>query len=277
MILLSLLFSLSLPGSSSAAEGFRASAEKNVMMLKGRFNGATAFLLKTSTHGQVLVTQKHVLDPGDLTIQRGNAVGLLFRLKVVEPGAFQRAFVPEKIWESPELDLTVLKPAFDLTALCKCEGLLPSSFTSGPASLVGYPITELRIYPRTSRLFSLWRQLGQDVRQQRSEGAVYAEENGFFGDMDALPGNSGGPILDRNGNVMGIIHAQMAKEEEGYRYKSPSRPDPDSSRFKWSFGRRQEINIIYICFFRERPPLIPRFSLFWRFPEMGLGEKNKSM
>ena len=50
-----------------AAEGFTPSEERNVVMLKGRTDGGTAFIFNDPGFGRVLVTQEHVLEVTWLT------------------------------------------------------------------------------------------------------------------------------------------------------------------------------------------------------------------
>lgn len=207
---------------SYAAEGFQNSKDKNVVMLKASASGGTAFVMKTENLGAVLVTQMHVLELGkNLTLQWGYKVGSFFRLIKVEEDAFKIEFQPEVIWQDEELDIAVLKIPQDLLAKCKCGGYDIAPFIEGESYLVGYPIKERRIWPRTSRLIWMWKELFGEVEQQMSSGKVWKDKDEYLGDMDAISGNSGGPIL-QNGKAIGIIHMLKTWKGEGYRYKNPS-------------------------------------------------------
>lgn len=57
---------------------------------------------------------------------------------------------------------------------------------------------------------------------------LISSKTGFQGDITAYqisatvqPGNSGGPLFDDNGNVVGIVNARLAVESAAYAIKSP--------------------------------------------------------
>jgi hypothetical protein len=119
------------------------------------------------------------------------------------------------------LDVAVLKLPQGLLSKCKCQGYEPAPFAEGEASLVGYPIKERRIWPSTNRLIWMWKELFGEVQQQISLGKVWKDKEEYLGDMDAISGNSGGPVL-QSGKAIGIIHLLKTWKGEGYRYKNPS-------------------------------------------------------
>lgn len=216
-------FAWALCAPALASEGFQPSAERPVVMLKGATQGATAFFMQVPAFGNLLVTQKQVADSGDtLTIQWGNAVALFFRLRVVDAGAFQYAFQAKKIWENESQDIAVLQTPLPAWDYCHCRALEAGEFRAGPARLVGYPIIKRRTYPRPN---SWWSRLGEvwgEVTQQASEGRVWEANGEYLGDMDALPGNAGGPVLNAEGKVIGIFHSLKSSPDEGYPYRNPS-------------------------------------------------------
>jgi hypothetical protein len=207
-----------------AAPGFKPSYDPNVFMLKGKTSGATAFLLDDPTLGKVLLTQVHVVDSlgSDLTLRWGEELGPFYQVVRRDEGSFRLAFRPEVIWKSDELDVVIMRAPDDLLVACRCSGLNAKPYQSGPARLLGYPITGRRIFPRTGRFLSMLGELLGHVSQQQSQGKVWREEAEYLADMDVLPGSSGGPILDQAGDVIGIIHTSKTWYGIGYRYRNPS-------------------------------------------------------
>jgi hypothetical protein len=207
-----------------AAPGFKPSHDPNVFMLKGRTSGATAFLLDTPTLGKVLLTQVHVIKNlgSNLTLRWGEELGPFYRVVRRDADSFKLAFRPEVIWKSDELDIVVMRAPSDLLAACQCTGLNAKSYQSGPARLLGYPITGRRIFPKTGQFLSMVGELFGHVSQQQSQGKTWQEEAEYLADMDVLPGSSGGPILDQEGDVIGIIHTSKTWYGIGYQYRNPS-------------------------------------------------------
>jgi hypothetical protein len=220
VILFFILFSAT---TSFAAEGYSPSHEKNVVMLRGNTNGGTAFILNDPTWEQVLVTQEHVLEvTGDSpTLQWGHVVGPLFQLHQEEAEAYEFVFQADAIWRDKELDVAILKMPEDLKNHCNCNGLDPAVPVDGSASLIGYPITERRIWPRTSGIVRAWKEFWGKVRQQVSIGKIWRTPDEYLGDMDAISGNSGGPII-QNEKVVGTLHLLKTWKGVGYRYENPS-------------------------------------------------------
>lgn len=215
-----LIFFATIP--SFAVEGFQPSHERNVVMLKSRTSGGTAFVFRDPSRGLLIVTQAHVIEGhNSMILQWGHKVGSLFQLQAVDTGAYQFPFDIQPVWQDSGLDVAVLRAPDELLRRCECSGLELALFGSGPASLVGYPITERRIWPSTSKWLWMWKELWGNVVQQMSVGNVWKEGEEYLGDMDSISGNSGGPVL-QNGKVIGIIHLLKTWKGEGYRYKNPS-------------------------------------------------------
>lgn len=222
-MLLVLLFTLFFSVSAHTGEGFYPSEERNVVMLKGSTSGGTAFIMNGPTKEKVLVTQLHVIEghKKPLTIQWGYEVGPFFRLKQIHSEAFQFDYTAEIIWSDRELDIAVLKMPKQLLQLCKCTGFDSGDFVEGPSSLIGYPILERRIWPQTNSFVWMWKELWGHVQQKTSHGKVWKSQEEYLGDIDALSGNSGGPLI-QNGKAIGVIHMLKTWKGEGYRYKNPS-------------------------------------------------------
>lgn len=218
LILLSLL--IGVPGYTS--EGFQSSRERNVVMLKSRTSGGTAFIFRDSSRGPLIITQQHVIEGHESVIlQWGHKVGALFQLQAVENGAYQFPLPIQPLWQDPALDVAILEAPKEFLARCECAGLEGASFRPGPATLIGYPIVERRIWPSTSNWLWMWRELWGNVIQQVSVGSVWKEGEEYLGDMDSISGNSGGPVL-QDEKVIGVIHLLKTWKGEGYRYKNPS-------------------------------------------------------
>lgn len=207
---------------SDASEGFQPSRERNVVMLKSQTSGGTAFIFRDSLGEPLIITQQHVIEGHEFMIlQWGHNVGPLFRLEAVENGAYQFPLSIRPIWQDSALDVAILKAPEELLQRCECNGLEGALFRTGPATLIGYPIVQRRIWPSTSDWLWKWRELWGDVTQQVSVGSVWKEGEEYLGDMDSISGNSGGPVL-QDGKVIGVIHLLKTWKGEGYRYKNPS-------------------------------------------------------
>lgn len=155
----------------------------------GTFNG-TAFVLDESGY---LVTSSHILKSAD-SIVIENEEGLRFR---VEP-----------VYKNADYDLAILKISdIDFQGFEK----LPYKIGDKLAGL-GEKVYTLG-YPREQMVYG--------------EGSLSAQ-TGFFGDTTAYqisipvnPGNSGGPLLDDKGNLIGIISGkQTATEGVAFAVKS---------------------------------------------------------
>jgi hypothetical protein len=73
-ILILLAFLIAVP--SYAAEGFQPSHERNVVMLKSRTSGRSAFIFRDSSRGPLIVTQQHVIEGHEsMILQWGHKVG----------------------------------------------------------------------------------------------------------------------------------------------------------------------------------------------------------
>lgn len=222
MKFLTLLFCFTFSLSTFAAEGFQPSHERNVVMLKSRTSGGTAFVLRSSSDELLLITQAHVIEGHkSMSLQWGHRVASLFRLEAIEPDAYQFTMNIEPIWQDLKLDVAVLKAPNELIDHCQCKGFESAAFQEGAASLVGYPIVARRIWPSTSNWLWMWREIWASVVQQESLGSVWTDGQEYLGDMDSISGNSGGPII-QDGKVIGVIHLLKTWKGEGYRYKNPS-------------------------------------------------------
>lgn len=199
-----------------AEEGFQPSFHKNVVMLKTRTSGFSAFALRLGEKVEIVAPLSR-LGPA-LTLQRGNAVGLFYRLKAEEPRAFQREFEGKMraSSESDDVALFSLRSSLDPDS----PGLEATGFQEGPARLVGYPILFRR--GCSNAFFCFFRDIWGGVRQMESRGRVWKEGNRFFGDMDALPGSEGSAVLNEEGKVMGMLLGLELSGEDHYAYRRPT-------------------------------------------------------
>lgn len=140
--------------------------------------GATGFLISTSGH---LITNYHVIKGAD-SIQLQNSKGETFSAEIV--------------FSNEEKDLAILKIA-DSTFIRPKS--LPYTFKEGIAAL-GEDVFTLG-YPRDEPVY------GQGYLSSMS---------GYNGDTLAYqisipvnPGNSGGPLLDSKGNIIGIVSGKQ--------------------------------------------------------------------
>lgn len=220
-LLLALLISF-FTGTVWAAEGFQRSSERNVVMVRGGGQMATGFLLRVRPHGMVIITKKSLFEAmrEEVTLQWGNSLAWLRRLRVVEDAAYQTQLRSQVIGRDEASDLIALRLPQEVFHLCRCDGFEAAPAKVGPAKLFGYPVLEKRVAENALQRF--WLELWGDVRQQVSEGKIWAEGGNLAGDMDALPGNEGGPVLDGAGRVMGVVGAVSANSEINFRYSPPT-------------------------------------------------------
>ncbi|MEJ7693297.1 S1C family serine protease [Daejeonella sp.] len=142
----------------------------------GQFGG-TGFALSANGY---IVTNYHVIKGADSVYVQNNA-GEVFKVK--------------QIYTDPTYDIAVLQiedPAFSLASL-------PYTFKKS-ASDIGQSVYTIG-FPRDDQVYG--------------EGYV-SSRNGFAGDTVAYqvsipvnPGNSGGPLLDTKGNIVGIINGKQ--------------------------------------------------------------------
>jgi hypothetical protein len=216
------ILALSLP--ALAQEGFVPSSNPSVFMLKGRTSGGTVFYARLPKHGPVLVTQVHVLENlgPKSKLYGGYKFGPFFRVKSRAPGAFSIPLDQQIIWKDDVLDIAILSPPSDIETFCHCQPLEISQFKPGPAFLIGYPVTGRRTYPRTGRFWTRLGELFGSVEQMTSAGTMWQIGDEVVGDIDALSGNSGGPVLDSDGHVVGVIYTLKTSYNIGYRYMTPN-------------------------------------------------------
>jgi len=146
-----------------------------------RFSG-TGFAISSDGY---LVTSSHVIEGAD-SIMIENKAGMKFKVS--------------EIYRDQDHDLSILKvedPSFS------SFGKLPYTFSSSESEL-GEKVYTLG-YPREDIVFG--------------EGSL-SSSTGFEGDSTAYqisiplnPGNSGGPLLDDKGNLIGVISGKQAGQE----------------------------------------------------------------
>lgn len=208
---------------SFGAEGFSPSSLPNILMIKGKTDGATGFALNIENVGRVLISQVHVLQnvKKPMKIQWGYEVTPFYYSEKVNPTGFEFAFVPEILWQDEELDVVVMKLPEELKE--RCSGLDSKPYVDGRASLIGYPELARRTYPINFRFWIALKVLLGHVQQMVSIGNVWRTPGGeILGDIDALSGDSGGPVISSDGKVIGVIHTMKTWYGEGYKYQSPS-------------------------------------------------------
>ena len=86
----------------------------------------------------------------------------------------------------------------------------PHTFTGDPVFVLGYPLTST---------------MGDEIKLTTG---IISSKTGFQGDVSLYqisapiqPGNSGGPLFDKNGNLIGIVNAKHeGAENVGYAIKT---------------------------------------------------------
>jgi len=207
-----------------AKEGFSPSHERNVVELKGPTDGATGFLIQLPKLGLVLMTQVHVVGTiaAKPSITWGVHYGIFFHPVAYDAGSFELPFTPEVIWQDEKMDVAVLKAPPELVDNCHCDGFLADPYSDGPATLIGYPIRGRRTYPLVGKKWTVLGELFGSVEQMQSTGTVWRDGAQVVSDVDAISGDSGGPVLNENGRVIGMIHLLKSWSGMGYRYQSPN-------------------------------------------------------
>ncbi|WP_051295909.1 S1 family peptidase [Eisenibacter elegans] len=154
------------------------------MLLQPPTSGATAFVLASNGY---LVTNYHVVKDAD-AIYIASASDTLDNLKVVV------------VHTDPTNDLAILRV---IEEGFQTFGLLPFGIRAEEADL-GEPVFTLA-YPRQEMVYG--------------EGSISAR-SGYQGDTTAYqisvpvnPGNSGGPLLDMKGNLIGIVKGKNTRME----------------------------------------------------------------
>lgn len=221
LIFLFVLFNLG--NGAFASEGFEPSKNPNVFYIKGQTSGATAFLANLPRVGIVLISQVHVLQAvmPKPKLYWNYKSGPFFIALPAGQDSFEIDTTLQSIWKDDALDVVILKAPNELLEKCNCSGFDIAQYHEGPISLIGYPIRGRRTYPITG---DLWWQIGElfgYVEQMESSGMIWEENDELLSDADALPGNSGGPVLDINGDVIGIIYRLKSWKGIGYQYLSP--------------------------------------------------------
>ena len=222
--MLAFCLALSLPAYTS--EGFESSAANNIFYIGFSRGGGTASLVNLPSGEQVITTQAHVIDgitkDSRLKLTWGKKYGRFFLEWEAVKDSFEIEFLPEILWIDNDLDIAFLKVPIGLAEVCKCKGLYTVSYHEGSASMIGYPQTGVRTYPKVG---SFWKHLGAllgIMEQRKSNGKTWISGAEYVADLDGLPGNSGSSILDSDGKVIGMLHILKSWYGEGYRYKNPS-------------------------------------------------------
>lgn len=226
---------------SFAEQGFIPSEDRNVLYLIGDQSlkgidrtqypfpqdmqsitfGATAFAVNLPKIGKVLLTQAHVVDATKINPRLcwGVENGPLYQIKNISPEAFCINFDKNIIWKNDELDVAILKFPSELNQLI--TGLNIENFAPGKAQVLGYPIIGRRTFPDTSTSAMVLGEVNGVVRQMKSVGNTWYDESGIVGDIDMLPGNSGGPVVNEENNVIGIVKKMKTWSGKGYQYLLP--------------------------------------------------------
>ncbi|RYZ96833.1 MAG: serine protease [Sphingobacteriaceae bacterium] len=155
--------------------------KKNRMVNPGRYSG-TGFALTANGY---LVTNYHVVNGGD-SIYVQNADGESFHAKI--------------IYTDPAQDLAILEindPTF------KALGAIPYAFRKSKSDL-GEDVFTIG-YPTDAIAFS--------SGSLTSPAGFNGDSTAYEVSIAARPGNSGGPLLDTKGNLIGIISGKQTQRE----------------------------------------------------------------
>lgn len=115
----------------------------------------------------------------------------------------------EVLWFDPELDMSVLRTSGLKGAPLPLRADLTAS--GAPAAVLGYPGGgDFSAHPAV--VVDSFKAIGRDIyNQSKTSREVYSLK------ADIRPGNSGGPLIDKTGNVIGLIFAESTTYDDvGY-------------------------------------------------------------
>lgn len=142
----------------------------------------------------------------DLVVTNAHVVAGISQPNIIDTTGRHAATV---VWFDPNLDMAVLR-SDKLTAepLAMSASMVPNS---SPAAVLGYPGGgDFAAKPAT--VLSSFVASGHDIYNQKT---TPREVYSFKGTV--VPGNSGGPLINRNGAVVGLIFAKSTSYEQvGY-------------------------------------------------------------
>jgi len=172
-----------------------AQAEPSVAFIKGRFSSGTGFIVRPG----IVATNKHVI-----------AAELIDHIKVHFPSATaaeRGPFSAQLLYKDPERDLAFLSVGTSLPALKVAP---QHSFRRGQQVIViGNP--------GVGEELVLQNAISQGVMSTRAE--IKGQEYYQLG-ISINSGNSGGPVLDTSGQVIGVVTLK-ASEQEGLGFCIP--------------------------------------------------------
>ncbi len=174
------------------SEQIVAQADASVACVRGRFGGGTGFLVRPG----IVATNRHV-------------IGLEFidDIQIRFPSAaanMQGPYSVELQYEDPDLDLAFLAVASSLSPLKTAPDY---SFRRGQEILV---IGSPDIGNSSSGSFVLQNAVSRGVM---STQAIIDGQEFYQLGMSVNPGNSGGPVLDQQGRVLGVVTSKATAAE----------------------------------------------------------------
>lgn len=209
-----------------AIEGFEDSSNPNIFSIGNSLSFGTASLIRLPSNQLVLATQAHVWqdlsDQPSVGLFGHKSRGPFFITHSQSSDSWEMNIFPEVLWQDDDLDMVFFKVPEGLLALCKCLGLSVANQLSEDVFVVGYPSLGRRVFPLKHRLFGSFKSLFSIVKQRISKGHLWQDNQVYYSDADALPGNSGSPILNPNGEVVGMLKILKTWYGVGYRYSNPS-------------------------------------------------------
>jgi len=157
---------------------------------KGGKTSGTGFALTSSG---LIITNNHVIDGVDSIIVRGIN------------GSFDKAYIAKVLITDKKNDLAILKiEDITFTNLGKIPYIIRNNVASVGENIfvMGYPLRAT---------------MGDEIKLTNG---IISSKTGFQGDVTSYqisapvqPGNSGGPLFDKNGDLIGIINAKHAEAE----------------------------------------------------------------
>jgi S1-C subfamily serine protease len=162
----------------------------------------TGFIVNSSG---LIVTNRHLIRDWEYNQTFAGATGRTTSIEVIFPGSSREDAMPAEIYRlsaNPETDVAVLKitPPEDMPVIGKLEPAAEGINQGAEVAVIGYPLG-----------LDLLRLTGEArIAPSLSVGVVSRVNPGLIQlSLRAYTGNSGGPVFDGQGRVIGILTANV--------------------------------------------------------------------